>query len=107
MYMAGLTVLAVALTTILVYFTGRAPNRIAASAAIKWVALTSYSVYLTHALVIHVSLLILDKLHSHSLAVYFPVTFILIALVGGVFYFGVEWTSLLLRDRVAPRRATA
>ena len=63
---------------------------------------TSYSVYLTHALVIHVSLLILDKLHSHSLAVYFPVTFILIALVGGVFYFGVEWTSLRLRDRVAP-----
>ena len=107
MYMAGLTILAVALTTILVCLTGRAPNRFAASAGVKWVALTSYSVYLTHALVIHVGLMILDRMHSHSLAVYFPLTIALIAAVGATFYFVVEWTSLRLRDRVAPRRARA
>jgi len=104
MYIAGLAVLAVALTVILVFITGRQPNWFAGSLLIKWVALTSYSVYLTHALAIHFSLLILDRLRAKSLAQYIPLTCCVIAVAGVVFYFAVEWISLRLRDRLAPRR---
>jgi len=106
MYTAGFAILAVALTVILVYLTGRKPNWFAGSSAIKWVALTSYSVYLTHALAIHFSLLILGRMHTKSMAIYVPLTCGVIAVAGGLFYLGVERTSLRLRDRLAPRRST-
>jgi len=105
MYRVGLTALALALNIILVYLVDRQPIWIARARAVRWIALTSYSVYLTHALMIHLAYRVISAASFLPRAVYFPVACAFIAVGGWIFYVGIERTSLVLRDRWAPRRS--
>lgn len=105
MYRVGLTALALALNIILVYLVDRQPIWIARTRTVRWVALTSYSVYLTHALMIHLARRSMSAASFLPKVVYFPMACAFIAIGGWMFYLGVERTSLVLRDRWAPRRS--
>ena len=104
LYRLGFTEGAVAVTMILIHLTGRNPVWIASNSAVKWIALTSYSVYLTHTLMIHAALEVMDRAPSLPTPVFFPLALALIATGGAFFYLAFERTSLLLRARLAPRR---
>jgi peptidoglycan/LPS O-acetylase OafA/YrhL len=105
MYRVGLTVLALALNIILVCLVDRPPLWIARTRTVRWIALTSYSVYLTHALMIHLARRSMSAVSFLPSAAYFPMACAFIALGGWIFYMGIERTSLVLRDRWAPRRS--
>jgi peptidoglycan/LPS O-acetylase OafA/YrhL len=105
MYRVGLTVLASGLCGLLVYLTERNPGVIASSGIVKGVALASYSVYLTHPLMLHVARRISAAMPAWQTTLYFPVAIALIAGAGAAFYFAVEKSSIQLRDRWVPRRA--
>jgi peptidoglycan/LPS O-acetylase OafA/YrhL len=104
MYRLGYTELAAAITMIMLHLTGRNPGWIARSRAVHWIALTSYSVYLTHTLMIHAALEVITRVPSLPAAVFFPLSLVLIATGGALFYLAFERSSLLLRARFAPRR---
>lgn len=106
-YCVGFTALALALTSLLVFCVGRYPSRLASSSFVRSVAVASYSTYLTHALMIHLSRKVAGNISGivGDLA-YFPIALGLITAAGAGFYFGVERTSILMRDHWAPRRAT-
>lgn len=82
---------------------GRCP-RVAQAPWLKAVALSSYFVYLTHSLMIHVARLLMGKIPGLGWGVYFPLALLLVAAGGAVCYFGVERTAIHLRDRWVPRR---
>ncbi len=71
--------------------------------AIYWAANTAYSVYLTHALVIHFARLGASKIGGGALG-YYAIAAGLIPLSGVVFFVLVERRALRLRDRWAPSR---
>src|SRR3974390_2995843 len=75
--------------------------------AVRWIrpiALSSYSVYLTHALALHAALFLM-KYCSVGSAFYIAVSLALVGLFGGAMYFAVERPAILLRDRLWPRRS--
>jgi peptidoglycan/LPS O-acetylase OafA/YrhL len=104
MYRVGLTVLALGLCGLLVFVTDRKPGVIVSSRLVKWVALASYSVYLTHPLMLHVARRVSAAIPACQTWLYFPVALALIVGGGAAFYFAVERTSIQLRDRWVPRR---
>jgi peptidoglycan/LPS O-acetylase OafA/YrhL len=71
---------------------------------VKAVALSSYSVYLTHSLMIHLARLIMEKAPGLHWLAYFPLSLMVVAAGGAFFYFFVERSSIRLRDRWVPRR---
>ena len=103
-YRLGLFVLAVAIAMMLVHLTGRPPVWIARTSVVKWIALTSYSVYLTHTLMIHAAVEAMRRAPFLPTLTYFPLSVALIASGGALFYLAFERTSLLLRARISPRR---
>jgi len=103
-YRAGLSILAISLTGIVIFLVGRRPLWIARLAATRWIALTSYSVYLTHVLMFHIALTVLNKMSSVPRATFFPLGLALTAAGGFAFYWLIERGSLILRDRLSPRR---
>jgi len=75
----------------------------ASTKLVKRVALTSYSVYLTHAMVINAVLLLCDGFAIEFFAMV-PLTIIVIFLVGEALYIFVEKPSMQLRERLVKRR---
>jgi peptidoglycan/LPS O-acetylase OafA/YrhL len=70
---------------------------------VKSMALWSYSIYLTHSLVIHSCVILTDRLNfDRNLT--FPIWMLLILLIGFVIYRLVEVPSISFRDHVVPRR---
>lgn len=106
MYRFGLTTLAIALVSLLIYLVGRKPRTFANSRFIYCVALSSYSLYLTHALMLHVARKVMEKTHL-AWPMYFPIALSLIALFGGLFYFAFERSAIRLRDKWISRRQVA
>jgi peptidoglycan/LPS O-acetylase OafA/YrhL len=104
MYRLGFTALALGVVSLLVLLVEREAGKLASSAAVKGIALASYSIYLTHALMIDAMRMLMQKFPGLPWLIYFPLVLLLIAVAGVAFYFGVEWTSVLLRDRWVPRR---
>ena len=90
-YRLGFTELALAITMILVHLTGRNPGSIVRSRAVHWIALTSYSVYLTHTLMIHVALEVLPtRVPSLPDAAFFPLSPSASFVGGALFYLAFE-----------------
>jgi peptidoglycan/LPS O-acetylase OafA/YrhL len=104
MYRVGLTVLALGLIGVLVWITDKQPGTVAKARVIHAVAVSSYSVYLTHALMLHLARKVLAVAAGLPWYTYFPMALISISVGGAVFYFAVERTSIQLRDRWAARR---
>jgi len=104
MYRVGLTVLAFGLVGVLVWLTDKPPGTVARALVIHAVAVSSYSVYLTHALMLHVTRKILAAVPVLPWFTYFPIALGLITAGGVVFYFAAERTSIQLRDRWVARR---
>ena len=69
-----------------VWLGGRRPGLGPASAITKAVAISSYSIYLTHALMLHVAREILHSAHFLPWVSYFPIALALIAMEGAGFY---------------------
>jgi peptidoglycan/LPS O-acetylase OafA/YrhL len=105
MYRVGLSALAFGLCGVVVWMTDRKPGVIVGSPLVRWIALASYSVYLTHPLMLHVARKAAAAIPAWQTWLYFPTALALIAVAGAGFYFAVERTSIQVRDRWAPRRA--
>lgn len=104
MYRLGLTTLALGLAGVLVLQVERKAGRVASSPVVKAIAQASYSVYLIHPLMIHAAREITEGRLALPWQTYFPAVGILVAGGGALFYFGIERTSIVLRDRWVPRR---
>jgi len=103
-YCFGLTALALFWAGLLLLVVS---GRFSYEALLPWVkavALSSYSVYLTHSLMIHIARLIIVRLPDSVWGIYFPIAFLLIAAGGSFCFFGVERPAIQLRDRWVPRR---
>jgi peptidoglycan/LPS O-acetylase OafA/YrhL len=104
MYRIGLTALAALLTAVLIWLVEKTPGRISSSRLIKAIALSSYSVYLTHALCLHMARVIVGTMPAFIWFAYFPIATVLVVGGGAAFYFTVERTCIQMRDRLLPRR---
>ncbi len=103
MYYFGFTILAV-LFFILILSSSNSekPFMFAGSFIIKKIALSSYSIYLTHALVIHLGKKIGQILSLNNMTTWF-VSLALIFTTGYIFYLLVEKQALKLRDKLVPK----
>ena len=70
---------------------------------VKSVALWSYSIYLTHSLVIHICVNLTNRLNINK-EMTSPFWFASIFLVGFAVYQLIEVPSMNFRDRIVPRR---
>jgi len=104
-YRISYTALAFCLCGLLIFLVNNGPLPIASATLIKWIAQASYSVYLTHTLMIHVASKFVTALPVLTKAAYFPIAFVLICGAGAGFYYLVERTCILCRDLWVPRRA--
>lgn len=77
---------------------------ISRSKLIAFIAITSYSVYLTHAMVINALTAFADRVGVPRVTVV-PVIFVAVFAIGGILYHLVEKPMLAVRDRAVPRRS--
>lgn len=103
-YRLGFSALASGFCGLLIYLIGRKPIALASTSIIKRTALSSYSVYLTHSLMIHVARKLVTALPTLPWLAYFPIVLVLISVAGSMFYYAVERTSINYRDVWVPRR---
>ncbi|MCX6945234.1 MAG: acyltransferase [Opitutales bacterium] len=104
-YEWGLTVLAAAFL-ILVGLAAESPAwRVPAAAGVRRLAAMSYSIYLTHSLMIHAARALALRIAGWAEYVYWPLALTAILVAGYVFSRLVETTSLQLRERLLPATA--
>jgi peptidoglycan/LPS O-acetylase OafA/YrhL len=103
-YRAGFSVLSVGLASILLIFISMKQSQFASSRIVRGVAVASYSIYLTHALMIHIARATVDRMPSSYGFLYFPIAICLVGLASVAFYQAVESTSIKLRDAWVSRR---
>jgi len=103
MYYFGFTVLA-SLFFILVLSSSNSekPFKFADSSLIKKIALSSYSIYLTHALVIHIGKKV-GQMFSFNNMMTWILTIAMIFTVGYIFYLMIEKKALYFRDKLVPK----
>lgn len=98
------TTTAIAMLTALIAFSGRTAP---ASGVARHLAAAAYSVYLTHALMIHLAIVAADRVGEWS---YYPAVVAGVSVAGAMFYLSVERPALRLRDamgRAAPLESRA
>lgn len=76
----------------------------AGNCLITSVAITSYSIYLTHALAIHIARVFSMQFSEAAAVAYLPIMLTFVAASSITFYYGVERTSIIVRDTYWPRR---
>ncbi|MGA3006734.1 MAG: acyltransferase [Opitutaceae bacterium] len=101
-YCIGYTYISVLLAMLLAACADRPALPGAATAWIRAIALTSYSVYLTHALVLQAALRLSLALPAGREEVYYGLALAGTAMAGAAFYFMVERPSIRWRDRIVP-----
>jgi peptidoglycan/LPS O-acetylase OafA/YrhL len=69
---------------------------------VKILAISSYSIYLTHALVIHLVLLAANKLGMNSMATWLVMVGTIVA-IGYLFHLVIERSTLKWRDKLVPK----
>jgi peptidoglycan/LPS O-acetylase OafA/YrhL len=104
MYRLGLTILAIGFCAVLVFLTGRPAGAWVGSRIIKAIALSSYSVYLTHALVLRFARRSIEAIPALPWPLYFPLALGMVTVMGAIFYLCIERVSIQFRDRWIPRR---
>jgi peptidoglycan/LPS O-acetylase OafA/YrhL len=98
MYTVGLLGLSLAFCALLCVFVDSPDWKIAKSPIISIIALSSYSTYLTHALVINS----MDRLFHYQGFVFALCSLLAVLTIGYGFRLLVEKPSLIIRDRVSP-----
>ena len=93
-----------AFAVLLVAVVGRRALPTATSRVVRAVALTSYSVYMTHTAVLNAYRSVVMPAVGASAAVHLVGALACVAVVGGAFYGLIERPSVRLRERWAPRR---
>ena len=99
----GSSVVPVIWAIVLAAGVGSKPVKIAKTRPVLLVAMWSYSIYLSHSLVIHGVPRLLGQWVEVDL-IYFLFSIILILIVGWALFFAVERSSILICDRLVPRR---
>jgi len=105
MYRVGFSLLAFTLMTVLVLCVDFETSSFIMPNIIRYIAQASYSIYLTHALMLHVARKAVHLFQFLPWYCYFPIAIFAIGVMGFVFYFAIERTSIMIRDRWLPRRA--
>ena len=98
----GFTALAVAFLVITGWAAETPAWRLPAATAIRRLAGMSYSIYLTHSLMLHVARVVAARCPAGIEFVYWPLALVLILAAGYGFSVLVEKSSLRLRDRLVP-----
>ena len=101
-YYFGSSIIALIFSLLVISLSRSNPIRLAENPLVKIVATSSYSIYLTHALVIHIVLLVTNKLQVNSLITWLMMIG-MIFVVGYLFYVLVEKSSLRWRDKLVPK----
>lgn len=95
---------AVILSSLLLLFSqGNRKLWCSSSLLIKRIALSSYSIYLTHAMVINAFLIVSRKTDTRYF-VLTPLLLVMIFVVGWITFLAIEKTSLTLREKLVRRR---
>ncbi len=102
MYKFGLTILAILFSLLISVLWEKKDLYLSSTKLIKFTAQSSYSIYLTHALVIHLVLKLSKPLKFNSYITW-VLMIIAIYIVGYLFYVIVEKISLAMRDNLAPK----
>jgi len=102
MYTAGYYLLAVLFSLSVLVASVDNPGKLARSHFVFIIAITSYSIYLTHAMVIHIVLKLSDKLSL--LFFQWLIMFISILISGYVYYKIIEKSVLTVRGKIIPKR---
>ena len=104
----GYTGVDLAFAALLVVLVARGPVWGSRSGAVRAVALTSYSVYMTHMTAFDAyRRVVMERAPGVPAAFHVVGALVLVAVVGGTFYLAVERPALWLRHRLAPRRPEA
>ena len=103
-YQVGLTILAFGFLFLLCALVVRPPTRIATHAFTKVIAITSYSTYLTHALMIHAARILLQRIPADSNLLRALVFALCISAGSALFYIFIEKPSLRFRDHVLSKK---
>lgn len=101
-YTIGLTLFSAGFCCLLIAIVGREGRPGAARTVIRWVAVGSYSCYLTHALMIHVSLRLIDRLSIASELGRLAIFAVTILIGATAFYRVIERPLLAVRDALVP-----
>ncbi len=104
-YCFGYTYISALFAVLLAACVGQPALPAAATAGMRAVALTSYSVYLTHALVLQAARRLALALPTGREAIYYATALAGMALAGAAFYFMVELPAMRWRERIVPRLA--
>lgn len=103
-YLFANSLLSVGFAATLAAVTGRKPLPLADTKICYALAISSYSIYLTHALAIHAGRMIASKLPGVPELVMLGIWLILIGMLSTAFYFAFEWSSIKLRERWLPAK---
>jgi len=101
-YVVGLTLFSFGFCCLLAAMVGRETRPAAARNAIRWVAVGSYSCYLTHALMIHVSLRLINRWSISSELGRLAIFAVTILIGATAFYRVIERPLLAVRDALVP-----
>ncbi len=102
-YIFGRFLVAFTFITLLLVGVDARNTKILGSPLIAFVAITSYSVYLTHALVIHLTTYLFGSLAIGHARLYFAIQLTCIFFIGWLFFRIFELGALRLRDRLVPQ----
>jgi peptidoglycan/LPS O-acetylase OafA/YrhL len=105
-YTIGYTILAVLLTLCVTICAMDKPYRLSALKLTSCLAVTSYSIYLVHPLVIHACLRCFASLSSCPIVAQWVIMFATTVAIGGGFYWLIEKPAIRARDRLVARRAS-
>ncbi len=101
-YRVGLSLVAIGFLALLTALVTRPPVCFARHPLIKSIAIASYSIYLVHALMIHMARIALSRFDADSNMFRLGMFVFTIALGSLVFYWAVEKQTLAFRDRITP-----
>ncbi|WP_309732395.1 acyltransferase [Chamaesiphon sp. OTE_75_metabat_556] len=102
LYYVGPSLVAIIFCLLVLSLASSKPIRWGEHQLVKILAMSSYSIYLTHALVIHLVLLVTNKLGMSAVVTWLAMVGAILA-VGYIFYLVVETSALRWRDKIVPK----
>lgn len=105
MYRFGLSIINFGMASLLVRIVDRPGGSFAGSRLVGLIAAASFSIYLTHPLMIHAARMVVEKIPALPWQSYFLIVLLLIGVAGTAFYAWIEKPIIKARDCCVPRRS--